>query len=125
MFVIEATDGLRKLFIPRRTVWWIVLFFDDRFGEFFFFDRQFAGFFYSSTNHRLRKFWSVELDFLILSIVFIHEVCDKMSNSNIHDPNKHNRQLLARLWDAAKQKGDGKYYFPCIQCKGFRSVGIY
>ena len=43
-----------------------------------------------------------------------------MSNRNIPDPNKNNWQLLARLWDAAKQKGDGKYYFPCIQCKGFK-----
>ena len=30
----------------------------------------------------------MELDFLRLSIVFIHEVCDKMSNRNIPDPNK-------------------------------------
>ena len=26
-----------------------------------------------------------------------------MSNRNIPDPNKNNQQLLARLWDAAKQ----------------------
>ena len=67
----------------------------------------------------------MELDFLRFSIVFIHEVCDKMSNRNIPDPNDHNQQLLARLWDAVKRKGDGKYYFPCIQCRVFKSVGIY
>ena len=58
--------------------------------------------------------------FLILSTIFIHEVCDKMSNRNILDPNEHNRQLLAKLWDAAKQKHDGKYYCPCTQCRGFQ-----
>ena len=42
-----------------------------------------------------------------------------MSNSNILDPNEQNRQLLARLWDAAKIRGDGKCYCPCSQCKGF------
>ena len=61
----------------------------------------------------------MELDFLRLSIVFIHEVCDKMSNRNILDPNEHNRQMLARLWDAMKRRDDGKCYCPCIQCKGF------
>ena len=40
----------------------------------------------------------MELDFLILLIVFIHKVCDKMSNRNIPDPNKNNQQLLARIW---------------------------
>ena len=30
-----------------------------------------------------------------MSIVFIHEVCDKMSNSNIPNPDEENRQLLA------------------------------
>ena len=50
----------------------------------------------------------MELDFLTFSIVFIHEGCDIMSNRNIPDPNENNRQLLARLWDAAKQRGDGK-----------------
>ena len=62
----------------------------------------------------------MELDFLRLSIVFIHEVCDKMSNRNNPDPNEHNRQLLAKLWDAAKRRGDGKCYFPCTQCRGFK-----
>ena len=55
-----------------------------------------------------------------MSIVFIHEVCDKMSNRNILDPNENNRQLLARIWDAAKQRGDGKFYCPCTQCRGFK-----
>ena len=58
--------------------------------------------------------------FLRLLIVFIHEVCDKMSNRNNRNPNEHNRQLLAKLWDAAKRRGDGKCYFPCTQCRGFR-----
>ena len=62
----------------------------------------------------------MEPEFLRLLIVFIHEVCDKMSNSNIPDPNEHNRQLLARLWDVAKRQGDGKCYCPCTQCKGFK-----
>ena len=62
----------------------------------------------------------MELDFLRLSIVFIHEVYDKMSNSNIPDPNEYNRQLLPKLWDAAKRMGDGKYYYPCTQCRGFK-----
>ena len=42
------------------------------------------------------------IDFLRFLIVFIHEFCDKISNRNIPDPNEHNRQLLARLWDATK-----------------------
>ena len=62
----------------------------------------------------------MELDFLILLIVFIHEFCDKMSNRNNPDPNEHNRQLLAKLWDAAKRRGDGKCYCPCTQCRGFK-----
>ena len=62
----------------------------------------------------------MELDFLRLSIVFIHEVCDKMSNRNIPDPNEHNRQLLARQWDVVKRRGDGKCYCPCTQCRGFK-----
>ena len=62
----------------------------------------------------------MELDFLRLSMVFIHEVCDKMSNRNIPDPNENNRQLFARLWDAAKRRGDGKCYYPCTQCRGFK-----
>ena len=120
MFAIEGMEGLWKLFIPRHTIWGIVLFFDNWFWEFFFFDRQFAGIFYSSTNRRLRNLWCVELDFSILSIVFINEVCDKMSNSNIPDPNEENWQLLTRLWDTTKQRGDGKCYCPCSQCRGFK-----
>ena len=48
----------------------------------------------------------MDLDFLRLSIVIIHEVCDKMSNRNIPDPNENNQQFLARLWDVVKQRGD-------------------
>ena len=43
-----------------------------------------------------------------------------MSNSNILDPNEENRQFLATLWDAAKRRGDGKFYNPCSQCRGFK-----
>ena len=43
-----------------------------------------------------------------------------MSNSNIPNPNEHNRQLLAILWDATKQMVDGKCYCPCSQCRGFK-----
>ena len=110
MFSIEATDGLRKLFIPRWRVWGIVFSSTYSLRELF----------YSSTNHRLRKLWCMEIDFLRLLIVFIHKVCDKISNSNIPDQNKENRQLLAILWDAAKRRGDGKCHFPCSQCRGFK-----
>ena len=47
-----------------------------------------------------------------------------MSNNNILDPNEQNRQLLARLWDGLKRKGDGKCYCPCSQCRGFKSRRI-
>ena len=44
-----------------------------------------------------------------------------MSNRlNIPDRNEDNQQLLARLWDAGKQRGDGKCYCPCTQCRGFK-----
>ena len=43
-----------------------------------------------------------------------------MSNRNISDPNEDNRQLLARLWDAAKRRGDGKCYCLFTQCRGFK-----
>ena len=43
-----------------------------------------------------------------------------MSNSNIPYPKEQNRQLLARLWDRLKRKGDGKCYCPCSQCMGFK-----
>ena len=62
----------------------------------------------------------MELGFLIFSIVFIHEVCDKISNRNIPDPNENNQQLLARLCDATTRRGDGKCYCPCTQCRGFK-----
>ena len=42
-----------------------------------------------------------------------------MSHNNIVDPQEQNQQLLARLWDGVKRKGDGKCYFPCSQCRGF------
>ena len=42
-----------------------------------------------------------------------------MSNSNIPYPDEQNQQLLARLWDGLKRKGDGKFYCPCNQCIGF------
>ena len=47
-----------------------------------------------------------------------------MSNNNILDPNKKNRQLLARVWDVAKRRGDGKCYCPCSQCRGFKRRDI-
>ena len=62
----------------------------------------------------------MELDFLRQLVIFIHEVCDKISNRNIPDPNEDNQQLLARLWDAAKRRGDRKCYFPCTQCSVFK-----
>ena len=62
----------------------------------------------------------MELDFLRQPVIFIKEVCDKMSNINILDPNEDNRQLLARLWDVVKRRGDGKCYFSCTQCRGFK-----
>ena len=64
----------------------------------------------------------MELDFLRQPVIFINGVCDKMSNRlNIPDPNKlDNRQLLARLWDATKRRGDGKCYCPCNQGRGFK-----
>ena len=43
-----------------------------------------------------------------------------MSNNNIPDRNEQNQQLLARLWDAAKRREDGKCYCPCSQSKGFK-----
>ena len=63
----------------------------------------------------------MELDFLRQPVIFINEVCDKMSNRlNIPDPNEDNRQFLARLWDAAKRRGDGKCYCLFTQCRGFK-----
>ena len=54
----------------------------------------------------------VELDFL-RSIIFIQDLYEKMSNNNIPDPDEQNQQLLARLWDGLKRKGDGKCYCLC------------
>ena len=63
----------------------------------------------------------MELDFLRQLVIFINKVYNKMSNRlNIPDPNEDNRQLLARLWDAARRRGDGKCYYPCTQCGGFK-----
>jgi hypothetical protein len=47
-----------------------------------------------------------------------------MSHKNILDPQEENRQLLARLWDGVKIKGDGKCYFPCSQCRGFNRIRL-
>ena len=60
----------------------------------------------------------MELEFL-RSIFFIQSLYEKMSNSNIHDPDEQNRQLFARLWDGLKREDDGKHYCPCSQCRGF------
>ena len=120
-----------KLFVPRGTIWENYLFLDGRFqelfysstggcGNFFSSTDSLLGIFYSSTSLRLTKCWCTELDFLIQPVIFIHEVCDKMSNRNIPDPNENNRQLLARLWDTAKWRGYGKCYCPCTQCRGFK-----
>ena len=59
------------------------------------------------------------LDFL-RSIILIQVLYEKISNRNIPDPDEQNRQLLARLWDGLKRKGDGKCYCPCSQCRGFK-----
>ena len=96
MFVVKATDDLRKLFVPWRTFLGIVLFFNGWLREIVFSStNNLQDFFYSSTNLRLRKLWCMELDFLIFLILFIHGVCDKMSNRNIPNPNEQNRQLLS------------------------------
>ena len=41
-------------------------------------------------------------------------------NNNIPDPHYQNHEFFARLWDGLKRKGDGKFYYPCCQCKGFK-----
>ena len=130
MFAIEAIDGLRNLFIPRRIVCGHYLFLDGRFEElfyfsttslgFFFFDRQFAGIFLFFDKPSFEKIVMHGTWFLILSIVFIHEFCKKISNRNNLDPNQHNRQLLAKLWDATKWRSDGKCYCPCTHYRGFK-----
>ena len=58
--------------------------------------------------------------FFLRSRVFIQALCEKMSNNNIPDLDEQKRQLLARLWDGLKRKGDGKCYCPCSQCRGFK-----
>ena len=69
----------------------------------------------------LTRGWCIELGFLRQLVIFINKVYDKMSNRlNILDPNEDNWQLLARLWDATKWRGDRKCYCPCTQCKGFK-----
>ena len=68
----------------------------------------------------------MELYFLRQPVIFVNEFYDRMSNRlNIPDPNEDNRQLLARLWDAAKRRGDGKCYCPCTQCRGFKRRIIF
>ena len=124
--ICSLMDDLQKLFVPRRTFSGIVLFFNGWLWEFFFSSTDnLLRIFYSSTSLRLTKCWCMELDFLRQSVIFINEVYDKMSNRlNILDPNEDNRQLLAKLWDAAKWRGDGKCYCPCTQCRGFKKRRI-
>ena len=43
-----------------------------------------------------------------------------LEHNNIPDPHDQNHELLVRLWDGLKRKGDGKCYFPCNQCKRFQ-----
>ena len=43
-----------------------------------------------------------------------------MSHNNIHDPKEQNRELLSIFWVGVKRKGDGKCYFLCSQCRGFK-----
>ena len=113
--ICSSTDVFRNSFILQRAV--VGIFFssiDSLPRNFLFFD-------FSPFDKTLLRGWCVELDFLRQSIIFINEVYDKMSNRlNILDPNEDNRQLLARLWDATKWRGDGKCYCPCTQCKGFK-----
>ena len=42
-----------------------------------------------------------------------------MSHNNILDPQEENQQLLSRLWDGVKRKGEGKCYCPFSQCMRF------
>ena len=37
-----------------------------------------------------------------------------------HNNIPENCELLARLWDGLKRDGDGKFYCPCSQCRGFK-----
>ena len=43
-----------------------------------------------------------------------------MPRNNVPDQ-EQNRQLLARLWDGVKRRGDGKCYCPCKMCKGLKT----
>ena len=62
----------------------------------------------------------MDLDFL-RSIIISEDWYQKMSeHNNILDPHDQNRELLARLWDGIKRKGDGKCYCPCSQCSSFK-----
>ena len=47
-----------------------------------------------------------------------------LEHNNIPDPQDQNHELLARLWDGIKRKGDGKCYCPCSQCRGFKRIRI-
>ena len=120
MFSIEVKYGLRKWFIPQWTVWGVIYSSTADCRNFVSSSYSLWEFFYSSSHLCLKKLWCMELYFLILLIVFIHEVSNKISNSNIPDPKKHNRHFLARLWDVTKRRADGKCYYPCTQCRGFK-----
>ena len=41
-------------------------------------------------------------------------------HNNIPNPRDQNYELLVRLWDGLKRKGDGKCYYPCSQCRGLK-----
>ena len=43
-----------------------------------------------------------------------------LEHNNIPDPHDQNHELLARLWDGLKRKGDEKCYWTCSQCMGFK-----
>ena len=43
-----------------------------------------------------------------------------LEHNNILDPHDQNHEFLAILWDVLKIKRDGKCYFPCSQCRGFK-----
>ena len=47
-----------------------------------------------------------------------------LEHNNIPDPHNQNHELLSRLWDGMKTKGDGKCYCPCSQCMGFKRIRI-
>ena len=43
-----------------------------------------------------------------------------MSNRNIPNPNEQNRKFLARLWHAAKRRGDGKWFALVVNAGALR-----